>query len=87
MKGVNEMEPGKRLIDLEQVSESIIWGIVNDPHRKGDISDRIIEYLNELPVIQEYDVDEIVEKMTCLSNYDGFIKLEDAVELIRDINK
>lgn len=81
------MKPRKRLIDLEQVSESIIWGMVNDPHRKGDISDRIIEYLNELPVIQEYDVDEIVEKMTRLSNYDGFIKLEDAVELIRDINK
>lgn len=77
------MEFGKRLIDLEDVSESVIWGIVNNSHKESDISDRIIEYLNSLPVVQEYDVGEIIEKMACASE-NGLIKLEDAIQIIKE---
>ena len=76
------MEFEKRLIDLEEVSESIIWGIVNNPDNDGSISDKIIEYLYSLPVVQKYDIDGIVEKMVCASE-DGLIKLEDAIEIVK----
>lgn len=76
------MEFEKRLIDLEQVSESIIWGIVNNPDNEGNISDKIIEYLYGIPVVQKYDIDGIVEKMIYASE-DGLIKLDDAIEIVK----
>lgn len=76
------MEFEKRLIDLEQISESVIWGIVNNTDNKEDISDKVIEYLYSLPVVQKYDIDGIVEKMACASE-NGLIKLDDAIEIIK----
>lgn len=77
------MEFKKRLIDLEEVSESIIWGIINNPDNKDNMSDKIIEYLYSLQVVQKYDIDGIVEKMICKSE-DGLIKLDDAIEIVKD---
>lgn len=72
-----------RLIDLKNVSESIIWGIVTEKNSYDKISDKIVEYLYSLPVKQKYDIDVIVEKMVCKANTDGYIKLEDAIEIVK----
>lgn len=73
-----------KLIDLENVSESIIWGIVNNKQEKSDISDRIIKYLYSLPSEQKYDIDGVIEKVVCAANSDGYVKLDDALEIIRN---
>lgn len=72
-----------RLIDLENVSESIIWGIVNKNESYDEISNKIVEYLYSVPVEQKYDTDRIIEKMVCKANNNGYIKMEDAVEIVR----
>lgn len=73
-----------RLVDLENVSESIIWGIVTKRDSYDKISDKIVEYLYSIPVEQKYDIGEIVEKMVCAANSDGYVKLEEALEIVRD---
>lgn len=78
------LETSRRLIDLGDVYESMIWGIVHDQHETSDISSRIIQYLHSLPVVQEYDIDEAVKKMIGASVDGDSIKLDDAIEIIRD---